>query len=167
MDLGDQVEVAADPRGRRDVPGGDVEQLVLRRIDGRERVPQRDELSDHRGVRIAVVHQASGHLGHGDEQDAPRDDGELGRGLDRLRDAVDVRPARSGELDVGRGLIELSDIGVRALSPGINDPTTAIVCIDRLTEVMSELHAREFRPVLRLRKDGCIGFFMRRSHYWA
>jgi uncharacterized membrane protein len=36
----------------------------------------------------------------------------------------------------------VSDIGIKALSPGINDPTTAYRCIDRLSEILLELGTR-------------------------
>lgn len=38
--------------------------------------------------------------------------------------------------DVEFGLLVVSDIALRALSPGINDPSTAIVCLDRQAEVL-------------------------------
>lgn len=38
--------------------------------------------------------------------------------------------------DVMFGFRQLSDIALRALSPGINDPATALNCIDRLGELI-------------------------------
>lgn len=52
---------------------------------------------------------------------------------------------RTPEQDVEFGIIEIADIAVKALSPAINDPTTAIHCIDRLAEIISLLAARS-RP---------------------
>ena len=40
------------------------------------------------------------------------------------------------EHDVDLGFRQVSDIALKALSPGINDPTTAISCIDRLAELL-------------------------------
>jgi len=56
--------------------------------------------------------------------------------------------------DVQRGIIELTDIAVRALSPGVNDPTTALSCIDRLTQVLRVMGRRRFPDAIRLGKDG-------------
>jgi uncharacterized membrane protein len=53
---------------------------------------------------------------------------------------------RSMQQDVGFGVQQLVDIAVRALSPGINDPTTATQCIDRLTQVLVAVGGREPPP---------------------
>ena len=45
---------------------------------------------------------------------------------------------RTPEQDIELGIQAISDIAVRALSPGINDPTTATLCIDRLTEILAQ-----------------------------
>lgn len=50
------------------------------------------------------------------------------------------------EQDVEFGVIEISDIAVKALSPGINDPTTAIRCIDRLGEILVAIGRRRPSP---------------------
>lgn len=73
---------------------------------------------------------------------------------DSLRATVVVGRERTRPQDVERGLIELTDIAVRALSPGINDPTTAIVCVHRLTEIFTQLGARRFKSVCGEAKDG-------------
>ena len=43
---------------------------------------------------------------------------------------------RSSQQDVAFGIQQLVDIGIKALSPSVNDPTTAMACIDRLVEVL-------------------------------
>jgi uncharacterized membrane protein len=53
-----------------------------------------------------------------------------------LRDALAVADERSGQQDVAFGIQQLVDIGIKALSPTVNDPTTAMACIDRLVEVL-------------------------------
>lgn len=59
-----------------------------------------------------------------------------------VRKAFLLGPERSPEQDVEFGIVEVSDIGIKALSPGINDPTTAHRCIDRLSEILLELGTR-------------------------
>lgn len=56
---------------------------------------------------------------------------------------------RTIEQDVGFGIQQLVDIGQKALSPGINDPTTAIMCVDRLTEIMARLARRRIESPYR------------------
>ena len=62
-----------------------------------------------------------------------------------VRKDLVLGPERTLRSDVGLGLQQLSDIAVKALSPGINDPTTAIICIDRLSEGIALLASRD-RP---------------------
>ncbi len=49
---------------------------------------------------------------------------------------------RTIEQDVGFGIRQIVDIALKALSPGINDTTTAINCIDRLGEITGDLAGR-------------------------
>jgi uncharacterized membrane protein len=55
---------------------------------------------------------------------------------DRLVAKAALGSQRSMQQDVGFGVQQLVDIAVKALSPGINDPTTATQCIDRLTQIL-------------------------------
>jgi uncharacterized membrane protein len=61
----------------------------------------------------------------------------------RIRQAFVIEIERTLEHDVLLGFRQLSDIAIKALSPGINDPTTAVTCIDRLGEAL--LQARCLR----------------------
>jgi uncharacterized membrane protein len=60
----------------------------------------------------------------------------------QVRKAFLLGPERTPEQDVEFGIVEISDIAIKALSPGINDPTTAYRCIDRLSEVLLEMGTR-------------------------
>jgi len=62
-------------------------------------------------------------------------------------------PERTLAEDVDFGLRQLADIAVKALSPGINDPTTACDCIDRLGELIVRVVQFEPRPALRQQPD--------------
>ena len=59
-----------------------------------------------------------------------------------VRKAFLLGPERTPEQDMEFGIVEVSDIAIKALSPGINDPTTAFRCIDRLSEILLELGTR-------------------------
>jgi uncharacterized membrane protein len=54
----------------------------------------------------------------------------------RLASAFDIGPARTMQQDVEFGIIQIVDIALRAISPAVNDPTTAINCIDQLGRVL-------------------------------
>ncbi|MEO5579288.1 MAG: DUF2254 domain-containing protein [Gemmatimonadaceae bacterium] len=72
---------------------------------------------------------------------------------DELADAIDtahkIGSFRTVEQDAAFGVRQLTDIALRALSPGINDPTTAINCIDYLGVVLSRAAARDPEPLWR------------------
>ena len=50
--------------------------------------------------------------------------------------AFDIGPTRTLQQDVEFGIIQIVDIALRAMSPAINDPSTAISCIDQLSRIM-------------------------------
>jgi uncharacterized membrane protein len=54
----------------------------------------------------------------------------------RLNGCLTYGPERSLDQDPAFGLRQLVDVAVKALSPGINDPTTARDCIRRVTQVL-------------------------------
>jgi uncharacterized membrane protein len=68
--------------------------------------------------------------------------------------AVEVESERDLEQDPGFGIRQLADIALRALSPGVNDPTTAVTCIGYLRAVLERLAAREFPRELRALDGG-------------
>jgi uncharacterized membrane protein len=47
--------------------------------------------------------------------------------------AFDMGPARTMQQDVEFGIV---DIALRAISPAVNDPSTAISCVDQLSRIM-------------------------------
>lgn len=92
-----------------------------------------------------------------------------------LPDAALVRawPSARGQEDALRGLfafgrerttlqdaefafLQLAEIAVRALSPGINDPFTAMQCLDRITASMCHVAARAWPERRRYDADGAL-----------
>jgi uncharacterized membrane protein len=55
------------------------------------------------------------------------------------REGFDVGPVRTMQQDVGFGLRQLVDIALKAISPAVNDPSTAGACIDRLGSLLAEI----------------------------
>src|SRR5690606_28804185 len=68
---------------------------------------------------------------------------------DDVRDAFAAGAARTPHQDVLLGFVELVDIGVKALSPGINDPHTAMSALNRLGETLLELGRRHRQTIHR------------------
>jgi uncharacterized membrane protein len=72
---------------------------------------------------------------------------------DRLRNAVMLGIGRTTIQDIGFAIDQLVEVALRALSPGVNDPFTAITCIDHLGAGLSQLAQRCIPSPLRGR-DG-------------
>lgn len=49
---------------------------------------------------------------------------------------VDIGPTRTMQQDVEFGIIQVVDIALRAMSPAVNDPSTAISCVDQLSRII-------------------------------
>ena len=62
----------------------------------------------------------------------------------KIRELIVVGPQRTNSKDVEYVVDQLVEIAIRALSPGINDPLTAINCIDVLGGSLGVLSSREF-----------------------
>ena len=78
-----------------------------------------------------------------------------------VRDAFVLGIERTPQQDVEFGFVELSDIAVKALSPSINDPTTAMHCIDRLTQLLAARGARTRPALLRTSPGGAVRLLVR------
>ena len=64
----------------------------------------------------------------------------------RLLAAIDIGPTRTMQQDVEFGIVQIVDIALRAISPAVNDPTTAINCIDQLSRIMIVWTSRATPP---------------------
>jgi uncharacterized membrane protein len=53
-----------------------------------------------------------------------------------LTGSFDIGPMRTMQQDVEFGVIQIVDIALRAISPAVNDPSTAISCIDQLSRIL-------------------------------
>ncbi len=72
----------------------------------------------------------------------------------RLRAEIVLGEERTADQDVGFGLRQLVDIASKALSPGVNDPTTAIQVIDQLHDLLRRLATRPLPPLRRTTSEG-------------
>jgi uncharacterized membrane protein len=69
-----------------------------------------------------------------------------------IRATVAIGPQRTLAQDVEFAIDQLVEVAVRALSPGVNDPFTAIQCVERLGAAFARLAARDI-PSPRRRDD--------------
>ena len=69
--------------------------------------------------------------------------------IGQLRGAFDLGPSRTLQQDVEFGVLQIVDIALKAISPAVNDPTTAICCVDHLSRLLIRLISREMpEPLL-------------------
>lgn len=69
--------------------------------------------------------------------------------VQRVNAAFVVGAQRTPKQDVEFSVDQLVEVAVRALSPGVNDPFTAITCIDRLGSALSRMAPREIPSPFR------------------
>ncbi|MCZ4119142.1 DUF2254 domain-containing protein [Streptomyces sp. H39-S7] len=73
-----------------------------------------------------------------------------------LRSAVFVGVERTFHQDLGFGLRQLADIGLRALSSAVNDPTTAVQCLDRIVQFLAAVVDRPLGAVHHTDRSGAV-----------
>jgi uncharacterized membrane protein len=61
----------------------------------------------------------------------------------QVRNAFDFGPSRTLQQDIEFGVLQLVDIALKAISPAVNDPSTAITCVDQLSRVLIRFASRE------------------------
>ena len=72
----------------------------------------------------------------------------------RVNKAFDIETSRTMQQDIGFGIRQIVDIALRALSPGVNDPTTAHECIVHLGAISYEILRRDLPPLETAGEDG-------------
>jgi uncharacterized membrane protein len=64
-------------------------------------------------------------------------------GAAEFHGAFDVGPSRTLQQDAEFGLLQIVDIALKAISPAVNDPTTAVNCVDQLSRILILYASRE------------------------
>jgi uncharacterized membrane protein len=73
---------------------------------------------------------------------------------EKIHDAFIVGAERTLTQDVEFAVDQLVEVAVRALSPGVNDPFTAMTCVDRLGEALCQSAERTLPSPSRYDADG-------------
>ena len=63
-----------------------------------------------------------------------------------LNRAYGISRHRTIEWDPAFGIRQIVDIALKALSPGVNDTSTAVMCVDYLTAILARLSGRRYPP---------------------
>ncbi len=76
--------------------------------------------------------------------------------------ALFIGGQKTAEQDIEYSLDQLVEIAVRALSPGVNDPGTAITCVDYLAAALAQASQKQFPSGLYRDEDKTPRVFARR-----
>ena len=83
--------------------------------------------------------------------DGPLEPGRAGR----LRACFTINHQRSTDQDAAYGIRQIVDVALKALSPGVNDTTTAVMALDYLAVILTRLARRRIEsPYRRDKGDG-------------
>jgi len=93
--------------------------------------------------------------------DGPRPDA---RACERIRRAFALGGSRTLQQDPGFGLRQLVDIAMKALSPGVNDTTTAVLALDRVGALLRLLCQRRM-PARARAVDGRLRLVVSRPDF--
>lgn len=88
-------------------------------------------------------------------------------GQRRMERLVQIGRYRTVRDDALFGFRQIADIAVRALSPGVNDPTTATQCVDYLGSLLLMLCQRELPASVRKDARGVVRLVVRRPDFEA
>ncbi|WP_047307469.1 DUF2254 domain-containing protein [Rhodopseudomonas palustris] len=73
-----------------------------------------------------------------------------------IRNATALSPQHTSSTDLLFAVRQLVEVGVRALSPGINDPHTAISVLDRLGSALCEMKPLRLQTGVSIRNDHTV-----------
>lgn len=101
------------------------------------------ELARARDVTVWLAHRVGGFVTEGAPLAAVRGAGGGGQDVGReISAAYTVGRQRTTHNDAAYGIRQLVDVALKGLSPGVNDITTAMMCVDYLTAILVRLGSR-------------------------
>lgn len=96
------------------------------------------------GVRVDVLRRPGHFVPEGVALMTVRRAEKMTAALDEsLHEAFEIGATRTLQQDVEFGILLIVDIALKAISPAVNDPSTAISCVDHLSRVLIRFASRE------------------------
>ncbi|HEX6130499.1 MAG TPA: DUF2254 domain-containing protein [Actinomycetota bacterium] len=84
----------------------------------------------------------------------------------RVRRLAQLASERTSDQDPAFGIRQLVDIAEKALSPGVNDPTTAVQAIDQIHDLLRRLAGRPFPRDERVDDEGRVRLVIHEMTWW-
>jgi len=142
-------EAASTSEGSRKLPGDFETRSEVIRFEGSDGYLQYIdheallEIAEERDLVIAIASSPGDYLTWGSIVARVYPSGHLGAAARaRVASLFATGDERTPRQDVLFPGLELTEIAIRALSPGVNDPYTAVRCIDRLGSALASLARR-------------------------
>lgn len=114
------------------------------------------ECAEQDGLRIELLLRPGDFVTKGETlaRIRPPDDGGGETSSERIGNAFSIGNVRKSSQDLRYGADQLTEIASRALSPGINDPYTAMGCVDWLADALIIMSRQQAPTRVRTGKDG-------------
>jgi uncharacterized membrane protein len=80
--------------------------------------------------------------------------------LGALRACFEIGPTRTLQQDVEFGILQIVDIALKAISPAVNDPSTAVTCVDQLSRILILAIQRDSSPTVLRDPEGQIRLWL-------
>ena len=112
------------------------------------------EIVVEKDALIKLNHRPGGFLVEGEEIGVVYSNKDLeDDSLEDIQEQFIVGKTKTSQQDLEYSIHQMVEIAARALSPGVNDPYTAIACIDNLTATMCYLAEAKFPSKYRVDDD--------------
>ena len=121
--------------------------------------------AEQHDATIKVVHRAGDYVFKGSELLLVSTDSIKEVDLSEIQGFVNINRTRTPEQDLEYTLRQLVEIALRALSPGINDPFTAMTCIDRLGSLINFVGHRPMPPQVLADSNGISRLLIDQTTY--
>lgn len=84
----------------------------------------------------------------------------------KILDHLVIDNERSNKNDIEFGLLKLTEVALRAISPGINDPNTAVFCINQLGWVLSRIAVANIENTYYYNDKDELCFILEDISFW-
>jgi uncharacterized membrane protein len=113
------------------------------------------EIVSRNDALLELYHRPGGHLVEGMELGLLSTNKDLEeKELEKITKQFVIGKTKTAQQDLEFSIHQMVEIAARALSPGVNDPFTAIACIDNLTATMCYLAQADFPSKYRFDEKG-------------